>query len=114
METTLFILDNPFKDEKISDADFLCWQCILLEGVLAKFPSQLESLHVKRVPFQRPRKDVVKLVGEENQSLPTLVLGKGVLPDNETGSFGETRFVKGKDQILNALNQIYKIPLVHP
>jgi len=114
LPTTLFILDNPFKDEKISDDDFLCWQCVLLEGVLAKFPDQLKALQVKRLGFPRPRTEVVDLVGEDNQSLPTLVLGAGVLPGAETGSFGETRFIKGKDEIMNALTQIYNIPHVHP
>jgi len=114
VETTLFILDNPFKDMALSDENFLCWQCILLEGVLAKFPSQLNELQVKRVAFPRPRALVVEKVGDENQSLPTLVLGEGVLEGHETGRFGETRFVKGKDEILNALAEIYTIPRVHP
>ena len=114
METTLFILENPFKDENLSDEDYLCWQCVLLEGVLAKFPQQLSSLNVKRVGFSRPRVDVIAQVGGANQSLPTLVLGEGILEGQETGSFEGRRFIKGKDEILAALNQIYNIPHVHP
>lgn len=114
MQTTLFILENPFKDEKISNEDFLCEQCVLMEGVLAKFQSQLKDLYVERVSFPRPRQSVVDLVGDENQSLPTLVLGDDVLLGHETGNFGGTRFIKGKDNILNALTSIYNIPRVHP
>ena len=114
MQTTLFILSNPFKDEKISDEDFFCWQCLLLEGVVAKFPEKLKALVIERVEFPRPRQSVISLVGPDNQSLPTLVLGDDVLVGYETGVFGETRFVKGKDDILNALTEIYNIPRVHP
>jgi len=114
MKTTLFILDNPFKDEKISDEDFLCWQCILLEGVLAKFPEQLKELEVRRVAFPRPRAEVIAFVGTDNQSLPTLVLENDVLNGQETGRFENARFIKGKDEIFDALSQIYGIPRVHP
>jgi hypothetical protein len=114
VETTLFSLENPFKDSAISDEDFFCGQCVLLEGVLAKFPNKLTELNVERIAFPRPRVKVVEKVGVENQSLPTLILGEGVLVGQETGRFGETRYIKGKDEILNALTEIYKIPRIHP
>jgi len=114
VETTLFLLENPFNDAAISEHEFLCWQCVLMEGVLAKFPERLKDLNVRRVSFPRPRHEMIELVGADNQSLPTLVLGEGVLDGQETGRYGKTRFIKGKDEILSALNQIYDIPRVHP
>jgi len=114
MRTKLLLLKLPFKDPHISDEDFFCWNCLLLEGLLNQFPSKLSDLEVERHGFARPRKDVIDLLGEDNQSLPTLVLGDGVLAGHETGTFGNTRFIKGKDEILRALTQIYAIPAQHP
>ena len=84
-----------------------------MEGLLAKFPDELAGLDVQRLAFPRPRDVMIELVGSNNQSLPTLVLGEGVLVGRETGTYSDTRFIKGKDEILNALTDIYDIPRVH-
>ena len=114
MSNKLMLLKLPFKDSDLSDDTYFCWNCLLLEGLLSQFPEALWELEVSRHDFPRPRAEVVDVVGDANQSLPTLVLGEGVLMGQETGTFNETRFVKGKDQILSALAQIYAIPVQHP
>ena len=78
-----------------------------MEGILAKFPKELAGLKVQRMGFPRPREAVVALVGEDNQSLPTLILGDGVLTNEDTSQYGNVRFLKGNDKILNALTMIY-------
>ncbi|MEM8445411.1 DUF3088 family protein, partial [Morganella morganii] len=56
---------------------FLCPDCTLLEGVLATNPELRESTDVVYVDFDKPRKLLVDLIGEENQSLPVLVFADG-------------------------------------
>lgn len=111
---TLYILRSNFTDDAYPDTQFYCWTCVLMEGLLAVFPELLDKIDVKRVEFPRPRVGVVSLVGEKNQSLPTLVLASDAPEGLETGEHEGVRFVKGKDNILNVLSARHGIPIVHP
>ena len=51
-----------------------CPECLPLEGLIALYPQVFADLDVVRVPYQRPRHDVVAIFGEENQGLPKLLL----------------------------------------
>lgn len=110
----LFILKSDFVDPAYPDERFYCWTCVLMEGLLSIFPELNQKIDVERVAFQRPRKHVINLVGEVNQSLPTLVLADDAPLGMETGEHEGIRFVKGKDEILNALSQRHNIPIFHP
>lgn len=114
MKTTLYILKSPFKDPALSDSDYICWSCMLLEGVLTQFGKPLENLTVNRVDFARPREQIISLIGEGNQSVPVLVLAKDDLRGEETDTFNGVRFIEGHQNILAALNKLYGLPLVHP
>jgi DUF3088 family protein len=70
----LFLLKPDFEDPAYPGQRFFCWQCALLEGVLASFPSLQTKIDVMRIPWPRPRRAVIEIVGEANQSLPLLVL----------------------------------------
>ena len=59
---------------------FYCWHCALMEGVLASFPELTPDLEVRQIAFARPRRDVTRLIGEANQSLPVLVLAEDARP----------------------------------
>ena len=110
----LFILKTPFKDTAYPGQDFYCWNCILMEGLLKMFPKLEARMDVERIDFLRPRESVIEHVGEENQSLPTLVLADNAPKGIETGEYKNTRFVKGKDAIMQALNARHGIPIPHP
>ena len=114
MKNRLYILKTPFKDAALSDADYFCWTCVLLEGVISQFPDLEHQLTIHRVGFDRPRHNVIEEVGEDNQSLPMLVLEDNSLKGFETGVFNGNRFIKGREAILDALHQAYGIPIVHP
>ncbi|SDN42548.1 DUF3088 family protein [Ensifer sp. YR511] len=66
----LFLLTPGFEAD--GEKQF-CPDCMLLEGVLAVFGQETAGLEVVRVPFAKPRKLLVDLVGEEHQSCPALV-----------------------------------------
>lgn len=110
----LFLLQASFEDPAYPGSRFYCWHCALMEGLLAIFPEHLRLLEVERIPWPRPRQRVVSLLGEENQSLPLLLLAATAPKGLETGRFGDHRFVTGKDEILYALSVRYGLPKSHP
>ena len=66
------------------------------------YPGRAAGIDVERVAWERPRRDVIAVAGEANQSLPLLVLGSGA------GS------LSGKDAILAHLAKRYGCPEPHP
>jgi hypothetical protein len=101
---TLFLLQTPFKDPQYPGELFFCWECALIEGVLASFPEINIKLEVRRVSWTRPRQELIDSVGEANQSLPLLILV------NE----GEVELYEGQESILAAFYLRFGIPKPHP
>ncbi len=110
----LFLLRPDFIDPAYPGQRFYCWHCALLEGVLASFPDLAEKIDVARVAWPRPRHTVIDLVGEENQSLPLLVLADGANSAHQTGAHRGRAFIADKDAILAALSERHGFPVPHP
>jgi hypothetical protein len=110
----LFLLKPDFEDPAYPNKRFFCWHCALLEGVLASFPSLQSKVDVERVAWPRPRQPIIEIVGEENQSLPLLVLADDAPRQLATSEFRGRGFVADKDTILSVLNRRHGIPIVHP
>jgi len=87
---TLFIIKAPFEDAALQGTWF-CTACATMEGALLANPHWATHIDVKRLPFPRPRHDVITLIGEENQSLPVLVLADASTPPEGAKEF-EGRF----------------------
>jgi len=111
---TLFLLKPGFEDPAYPDKNFYCWHCALIEGVLASFPELGQKIEIKRIAWLRPRQDVVALVGEENQSLPLLILAQGDRSIHQTGEYEGRTFISDKDAILAALSERHGFPYPHP
>ncbi|GAB2184995.1 DUF3088 domain-containing protein [Roseibium sp. LAB1] len=101
MKDTLYILSPGFEDPAYPGKSFYCWHCALMEGVLASFPELAHRLDVRRIAWPKPRREVADLLGEDNQSLPVLVLAEG-------------GFINDKDAILTALTERHGFPHPHP
>lgn len=101
MKDTLYILAPGFGDPAYPGKTFYCWHCALMEGVLASFPELADRLDVRRIAWPKPRREVAELLGEDNQSLPVLVLAEG-------------GFINDKDAILTALTERHGFPHPHP
>jgi glutathione S-transferase len=101
MRDTLYILTPGFEDPAYPGKTFYCWHCALMEGVLASFPEPADRLDVRRIAWPKPRREVADLLGEDNQSLPVLVLAEG-------------GFINDKDAILDALTERHGFPHPHP
>jgi DUF3088 family protein len=110
----LFLLQPNFRDPAYPDRRFYCWHCALIEGVLASFPELGRDIDVIRVAWPRPRQAVVDLVGEDNQSLPLLVLAPGNTSTHQTGIHGDRALIADKDGILAALSERHGFPEPHP
>lgn len=110
----LFLLFSDFEDPAYPGRRFYCEHCALMEGVLALFPALAQRLDVARIAWPRPRLPVVALVGEENQSLPLLVLAEGETSQYQTGVFQGRAFISDKDKILAALAERHGFPEPHP
>lgn len=97
----LYLLEAEFSDEALPGRAFYCKDCITIEGLLAAFPASAARLDVIRLPYPRPRTEIVALIGEENQNLPCLVLAEG-------------GFVNEIEALLAALHTRHGFPERHP
>lgn len=70
---TLFIIKAPFEDAAL-EGKWFCASCAMMEGALLANPHWATHIDVKRMPFPRPREEMIALIGEENQSMPALVI----------------------------------------
>ncbi len=104
----LFLLKHDFPDGP--GARYYCPECAQLNGVLAYYPHLRHVLDVRYVDFQRPRKEILSLIGESNQSCPVLVLADSPpdsVQDIEIGAFNGRRFVSGAEAIGHYLSQVH-------
>lgn len=68
---TLFLLAPGFYDNERRE---YCPECAEISGLLSYFPAIKESLAIVYQTIERPRADIVALLGDKNQNCPTLIL----------------------------------------
>ncbi|MDR6903583.1 DUF3088 domain-containing protein [Rhizobium miluonense] len=107
----LFLISPGFADPKHTGVSFVCPFCNAIEGLLASFPDLAAAIDVERVAFLRPREKVIKVAGEENQSLPLLILADN--PPADAGEWNGTRFINSTDRILELLAERHGFPRLH-
>ena len=74
----LFLLKADFQDASRADGKmYFCPDCSPIEGLLSYYPRLRNELEVHYVDYNRPRKVLVDLIGEANQSCPVLILEDG-------------------------------------
>ncbi|MFD2205539.1 DUF3088 family protein [Kiloniella antarctica] len=81
MKPILFVLKMPFDDNSVPSTDntsWFCSHCALIEGALAVNPDWNKHIEVRRIPFTKPREQIIELLGEENQWLPVLIINKTI------------------------------------
>ena len=76
----LFMLGPYFTDG--AGRKRYCGDSVAVEGLLSFFPILKKMVDVRYLDAARPRKAVVELLGEENQSLPVLVIGARAMSEN--------------------------------
>jgi len=110
----IFLLQPGFEDPKQPGKSFFCPYSNQIEGVLASHPGLAAAVEIQRLPYPRPRRPVVDLVGEENQSLPLLVLGEGhPVPSDAATAPSGLRYLSDTRRILEVLAERHGIPQPH-
>jgi len=74
MKDRLFVLKPGFTDK---GETWFCPYSAQVIGYLAYYPHVRDTLEVIELDFPKPRHPLVDLVGEDNQSMPCLVLAEG-------------------------------------
>ncbi|HET7501895.1 MAG TPA: DUF3088 family protein [Kofleriaceae bacterium] len=112
MTDALFLLRPGFDD---GGTAYFCPYCAQVVGFLTYFPQVRDTLPITELEFPRPRKPVVALVGEANQSLPLLVLGgePAAVPGVTVGEANGRHFVKDALAIIRYLAATRGVPMPH-
>jgi len=110
----LFLLDREFEDGQLPGQRFFCRHSLLLEGALSSIEGLDAQLDVRRIGFARPRREVIAEIGEQDQSLPKLVLPQGVQSAHASGAHDDRQYISGAEPILAVLNGLLGIPVAHP
>lgn len=109
----LFLLKPGFYDEK--GGPFFCPECSTVEGFLTYAPGIEKLIVVRRIAFQRPRKEIVELIGVSNQKCPVLVLDEGpdITAEAKKAETGRA-FISGSIGICDFLGRTYGVVRPHP
>lgn len=103
----LFLIKPDFPSEGRS---FFCPGCAEVLGLLEYYPALKSGIEVCFVDFERPRPELVALLGEENQSCPVLVLASepsGEVPPDVVSRANGRAFVEGARGIARYLSAEY-------
>lgn len=68
---TLFLLAPGFEDKNRQE---YCPECAEIWGLISYYPFVKETIEVVYQPISKPRSEIVRALGEENQNCPTLML----------------------------------------
>ena len=109
----LFVLKPGFYDGE--EGPYYCPHSAAIEGILKYLPEVEEKVDVRRIDFQRPREEVVALIGEENQGSPVLVLDEGteVPPEAQVSAETGRAFIQDEIQIGNFLSRAFGVMRPH-
>ena len=109
----LFVLKPGFYDGEAGP--FYCPHSAAKESVLQYLPEIEEKIDIRRIDFQRPREEVIALIGEENQGSPVLVLAEGAEVPPEAHVYPRTgrAFMHGTMEIGNFLSQTFGVMRPH-
>ncbi|MGE0530907.1 MAG: DUF3088 family protein [Hyphomonadaceae bacterium] len=110
---TLFILKAPFEDAAM-DGTWFCTSCATMEGALLANPHWANRIDVRRSGFPRPRTEIINLIGEDNQSMPVLVLADGSTPPSDAKQFEGRFFLDEPKPITRYLAATYGGAGPHP
>jgi hypothetical protein len=110
MKDRLFLLSPGFFEEQ--RGPLYCGDSLPIEGLLSLFPSLRESIDVRHVAFQKPREEIVAILGAEHQSAPVLVLGQDaqLVEGVAVKTIGKERYVDDEKEIRRYLSARFALP----
>lgn len=94
---TLILMNPGFFDGE--EGPFFCPHNAAMEGLLKYVPELETKLNIQRVDFEKPRTEIIKLLGEENQFTPVLIIDE----TRETPSEAQVSATTGRAFILGEI-----------
>jgi len=110
---TLFIIAAPFEDAAL-DGTWFCTACATMEGALLANPHWARAIDVRRSAFPRPRHDIIGFIGDDNQSMPVLVLAGSSTPPVDAKEAEGAFFLDEPKSITSYLASAYGGAGPHP
>ena len=111
----LLVIGAPFEDPEHPGKSWFCRDCATMEAALSYNPDWEKRLNVQRLAYPRPRWAVIELIGEENQSLPALVLADASkAPEGAKIAANGRAFITDPKIILRYLTSTYGGVGQHP
>ncbi|MCX8091243.1 MAG: DUF3088 domain-containing protein [Verrucomicrobiae bacterium] len=110
----LYLIRPQFMDG--GEGPFFCPYCAQMVGLLEFYPELRQRVEVRWVDFARPRRELVELLGEENQSCPVLVLSDAIRnppPHLQVRNAKGRWFVEGANEIATYLAHVHGIGRPH-
>ncbi|MDP9421831.1 MAG: DUF3088 domain-containing protein [Pseudomonadota bacterium] len=110
MADTLYLMKPGFVNAGLGP--FYCGDSVSVEGLLSFYPELREKVDVHYLDFQRPRQPLIDALGEDNQSVPVLILEDGstpvedIVPDRANGR----RFIADEKIIRKYLSTRFGLP----
>lgn len=110
MKDKLFLMNPGFTNAGLGP--YYCGDSVPVEGLLGFFPELRDRVDVNYVDFPRPRQAIVDLIGEDNQSVPVLVLADDAqdLSGVETQTACGRRYINDEKQIRQYLSARNDLP----
>jgi len=113
----LFLLNPGFTDARLEPQNqlYYCPFNAMMEGILTYYPELKKQIDIYHVDFPIPRKKIVEILGEENQGVPLLIIGRRDvdLSAIHVLKYQGNIFIRGTDDITKYLALAYQIPLPH-
>ncbi|HVY86304.1 MAG TPA: DUF3088 domain-containing protein [Caulobacterales bacterium] len=110
----LFMIEAPFEDVKYPGQKWFCRDCMTLDGALALNPHWRECVDIHHVRYQKPREEVIALLGVDNQSCPVLVIADPSAAPEGAKTHEGRAFLTEPKAILNHLWKSYGGVGQHP
>lgn len=111
MKDQLYLMQPGFVNAGLGP--FYCGDSVSVEGMLGFFPELREKVDVHYIPFPRPRQPLIDAIGENNQSVPALILGDDPFPTSgapEPERAGGRRFFNDEKKIRQFLSAKHGLP----
>ncbi|WP_298143464.1 DUF3088 family protein [Flavobacterium sp.] len=115
----LFLLPSAFLDHNIPPKSqmYFCPDCALLEGMLSYFPDLRKLLDIRYIAYERPRTEIVALLGEEHQNCPLLIIDENIVFAHnyaDLKTVNGIRFLNSGTAIAQFLANQYGFSMPHP
>lgn len=112
MKDTLFVLAPGFVDK---GSTYFCPFSAQVIGFLTYYPQIRETVDIVELGFEKPRKPLSDLLGEQHQAAPMLVLGgePTPVPGVEISDANGNKYVEKTLQIMKYLAATRSVPMPH-